>query len=548
MRRLLAIPLALLVLLVGAIWWSGGTAEQRADFTFINRGDIITLDPNQMSYLQDIRIGYAIWEGLYSYNSDTLVPVPGCASGHELSADRRTYRFQIRPETRWSSGDDVTAEDFVFAWRRMLESPGEYTYLLFYIRGAAAYSQAIADGRPADFATVGIRTPDSKTLEVELNEPVPFFLDLVAFPPFFPLHERSMASFRRIEAGRVSYDQRFTRPPYIVGNGPYRLVQWQFKRRLRMEANPHYWDRANVRSRTIEMVVVEDMLTQFLRYESGTVDWVSQVSTEIAPALLAGGRSDLHVFPAFGTQFLTINCQPRLNNGTPNPLADVRVRQALAMSIDKRQIVQNITRMGEPPATTYIPPTAFADWRSPAGLEYDPRRARELLAEAGYPGGAGFPMITYIVRSDSPTDRDTAQNLVSQWKQVLGISMVLVEFERKIYRQHINARDYQIGPANWIGDYGDPSTFTDKYRENSENNDAVWKNARYNELVQLAAAEANSANRLRLLEQAEGILLQEAPIIPLYHLTNQYLYRNNVKGISLNPRTITMFKSVFVER
>src|SRR5438552_8487238 len=159
MLRLLSSPLALLLLLVAAMAWSGSTAEKRADFVFVNRGDIITLDTNQMSYLQDMRIAYGIWEGLYVYHPETLEPIPGCATA-DVSPDKRVYTFHIRPQAKWSNGDPVTADDFIFAWRRMLESPGEYTYLHFYIKGAQAYMTKFAAGEPADFSSVGIESPD----------------------------------------------------------------------------------------------------------------------------------------------------------------------------------------------------------------------------------------------------------------------------------------------------------------------------------------------------------------------------------------------------
>lgn len=551
MLRLLIIPLALLVLLAGAMAWSGSATAGRADFVFINRGDIVTLDPNQMSYLQDIRMAHAMWEGLYTYDPETLEPIPGCASEADVSADKRIYTFHLRPDAKWSNGDPVTSGDFVFAWRRMLESPGEYTYLLYYIKGAEQYVADIAAGKPdADFETVGVEALDAKTLRVTLNDPVAFFFDLCAFPTFLPLHKPSMEKFARVDekTGRTTYDGQFTRPPHIVSNGPYVLKSWDFKRRLLLEKNPHYWDADNVKCDSIEMAVVEDALTQLLRYESGSVDWVASVPTEIAAEMIRLGRKDLHSFSGFGTTFLSFMIKPKLNSGASNPLADVRLRLALGMAIDKQQIVETITRMGEKPATTFVPPGVFDGYDVVPGIGYDPVRAKQLLAEAGYPNGGVIPGLSYLYQSDISTSREMAQALARQWKQVLNIDMPLESLERKGLRQRVNDRDYTIIAANWIGDYGDPSTFTDKYRSNSENNDSVWINKGYDQLVFQATKEPDPAKRLRLLEQAEHILLSEAPIFPLYHLTNQYLFRDNVKGINLNPRNMTMFKGVSVQR
>jgi oligopeptide transport system substrate-binding protein len=296
------------------------------------------------------------------------------------------------------------------------------------------------------------------------------------------------------------------------------------------------------------MAVVDDALTQLLRYESGSVDWIAAVPTEVAAEMKQKGRSDLKSFSAFGTTYLTFMIRPKLNNGASNPLSDIRVRTALGMAIDKQQIVETITRMGEKTATVFVPPDVFDDYHSPKGIAYDRAEAKRLMEEAGYGKGGRIPNLSYIYRSDLPSSRELAQTLARQWKQVLNIDIPLESAERKHIRQRLNERDYTISSADWYGDYGDPSTFTDKYRSNSENNDCEWKNPKYDALVLAATKEGDVAKRLRLLEQAEQILLNDAPIFPLYHPTNQYLFHDNVKGINLHPRNMTMFKGVEVIR
>jgi hypothetical protein len=187
----------------------------------------------------------------------------------------------------------------------MLESPGEYTYLLYYIKGAEQYVTDFAANKPVDFNNVGIEALDPRTLRVTLNDPVAFFYDLCAFPTFLPLHKKSMDRFARVDekTGRTVYDGQFTRPPYIVSNGPYELKRWDFKTRLVLEKNPNYWDRDNVKCDSIEMAVVDDPLTQLLRYESGSVDWIASVPTEVAAEMKKKGRPDLKSFGAFGTTY-----------------------------------------------------------------------------------------------------------------------------------------------------------------------------------------------------------------------------------------------------
>ena len=297
------------------------------------------------------------------------------------------------------------------------------------------------------------------------------------------------------------------------------------------------------------MVVVEDPLTQILKYDAGDVDWLSVVPSEVGPEMLATGRKDLKNFPGFGTEFITCMVQPTFKDGSKNPLADVRVRQALAMAIDKASITKNITRMGEQPSSTFVPPEIYSKlgWRSTPGVPYNPARAKALLAEAGYPNGGTLPGVTFLYRSVLQTGKDEAQNLVKQWKDKLNLDIPLECQESKLVRERLNKRDYSICVSDWIGDYGDPSTFTDMYLSNSDNNNAGWANAEYDKLLGDAAREIDAQKRLRLLEKAERILNSEVPIIPLFVLTNQYMFRDNVHGINLQPRNTTILKGMWAE-
>lgn len=553
-RALTLIPVALLLLLGGFVLFPGVKAEQRADFTFINRGETKTLDLNRISWAQDIRTAYILWEGLYTIDPvRTLQPVLGCAGKVDLSGDQTVYTFHIRPEARWTNGDDVTAHDFVFSWRRMLEEPGDYTYLFFYIRGAEAYSNDYQkDPKGANFATVGLEVIDPKTLKVTLGNPVPYFPDICAFPPAFPLHQKSMEKFKEVDsAGRTSYRQDFTRPPDLVTNGPFRLDSWAFKQRLRFVKSEHYWDRARVRSNSIDMVSCEEPMAQFLMFYNGSVDWVADITIgpEVAADLFLHKRTDLlNVGKGFGTYFYSINCLPRLPDGRPNPFADVRVRQALSMAVDKRPVVENVTRLGEPITSNYIPVGVFEGYESPPGLPYDVKRAQQLLAEAGYPGGRGWPRISLLYNTGAH-HADVAQIVRRQWLENLGIDLELEGVELKIFGERLHNKHYAIARASWIGDYMDPSTFTDKYITNGGNNDSGWSNKDYDRLLAEAAAVAtNPKLRLEKLRQAEKILLDEQPIIPVYHYVNADLRRARVKGIRENPRNNVNFRDVYVEK
>jgi oligopeptide transport system substrate-binding protein len=562
MMRLLTIPVILAGLTAGAVYWSNDAGGgQRADFSFINRGDNKCLDPNGMSWMQDIRIAYGLWEGLYTLDPVTLKPVLGTADWAKVDSTGKVWTLHIRPDARWSNGDPVTAGDFIFLWRRFLETPGEYTYLHFYIRGAKEYSSEFGEwkthggavgvrgggsGAP-DFSLVGERAADDRTVVVTLSDPVPFFPALLAFPCFFPMHEGSMRPF--LESDGLHYNLDFTRPPHLVTNGPYRLAEWSFKRRLRMVASDYYWDRAHVRSRVVDQIYAEDGVAALRTYERGDADWISDLDPDLAAAMLArGGREDLHIFPAFGTYFYSLNCLPTLPDGTKNPMTDVRVRQALAMSVDREPIVKNVGRIGQPASPTYIPPHVFEGYSSPAGLPYDPKKARELLAEAGYPDGRGFPHLTVLYNSDLAYHADIAQMLRRQWLENLNIQMDLEGVEIKVFGAMLHSQQYDVARASWYGDYLDPTTFTDKYKSDSDDNDSKWSNAEYDQLCALAQRETDHAKRLALLSRAENILLNEAPIIPLFTYVNAYLVRPGVTGLPLAANAMLMFNSVKVER
>ncbi|HEX8904499.1 MAG TPA: peptide ABC transporter substrate-binding protein, partial [Longimicrobiaceae bacterium] len=359
------------------------------------------------------------------------------------------------------------------------------------------------------------------------------------------------------------------------------LKDWDFARRLRLAKSETYWDRANVKLNSVEMVVAENPQSQLLMYETGVVDWHADVPCDQAAEMK--GRADLHTSIAFGTNFLTFLCSEKLPaslGGGPNPLHDVRVRQALAMSVDKNYIVRTVTRMGELPARSYIPPDGTLPefvWRpgifdvarkqpytfedlkkrlaatdgltgEGPGLPYNPGRARELLAEVGFPGGKGFPAQPILYNTGNVTRRQIAQVVQEQWRKELGIDLPIRGVEGKIFQPQVTNKDYFIATVAWYGDYPDISTFTDKYKSDSLQNDSNWMNKAFDDLCRQAEETTDAAKRADLLSQAEHLIDTEAPILPLYHYVNINLSRPTVHGVLPNPRNITIFKDVWVEK
>jgi oligopeptide transport system substrate-binding protein len=393
-----------------------------------------------------------------------------------------------------------------------------------------------------------------------------------------------MEPFKVMQAGGTKYSYRadYTRPaphagePGVVTNGPYELKVWDFKRRLICEKSDTYWDKDAVTVPRIEKAVNESILGQFLSFQAGSAQWLSDVQPDLAAELLAKGTPELKSSPAFGTMFITLMCRPQTPDGRKNPLADKRVRQALAMSIDKKFIVDNITRIGELPARTYLPPDGtlpamrwlpgpfdasrkadqpyddkeirkqlLSDLNGPGpGLPLDIERAKKLLAEAGYPGGQGFPPLPILYNSDNSMRAKIAQTLKSQWKAALNIDFAIETVEVKTFKERVSKKDYVIATAAWYGDYPDVSTFTDKYLSTSLQNDSDWQSPAFDALLKQAAREGDAAARIKLLSQAEHMIDTEVPIIPVFHYVNAYLIKPTVHNVDPNPRSVVVFKAL----
>lgn len=571
-----------------AFWLSTATHQPEADFRFINRGTITTMDPAAMSWMQDIRLALTVYEGLYTYDPETTEPIPGSAHAPEISEDRRTYTFRIREEARWSNGDPLTADDFVYAWRRAFE-PGtaaDYSFFFQLIEGVPEYTdwrnkeierlgkiddraQRLAERNAhleeADrrFAEeVRIRALDDKTLEVRLVRPVAYFLDLCAFSIFLPLHRESLDPYRIInDSGLIYYNEQWVKPGHTHHNGPFTMVDWEFKRSIHLVKNPHYWDAEKVKLDSIEMVDVEDPNTAWLFYDGGRVDWLSSIDTDYAPELVAmsnsplkgsinhsgSRRRDVHAFPAFGTYFYNFNCGDLLPDGTPNPFKDPRVRQAFAMSVNKQLLVDQVIRLGNPVANVFVPPGSIAGYPSVEGLGYDVERARALLAEAGYPDGRGFPPVEILFNTGFQHGK-IAQAIMDMWRRELGVTGRVHGKEIKTFREDKRDTNFVICRAGWYGDYGDPTTFLEMFHSENGNNDSNYRDPAYDQMLAEAEEEVDPAGRMAKLAEAERYLVNEGlPMVPLFQYVNLSAFDpDRVKNLHLTPRMMTMLRVVEV--
>ena len=564
--------LALLpAVLVAASLLTGCAEQPEAELVFISGDTHNTLDPQKLSWMHDARVVTQMYEPLVRVDFDAYEVEPAAAASWSVSDDGLTYTFQLRKDAKWSNGDPVTAADFVAAWRRALtpDSAADYSKLLFDIEGAKAFYDWRADqleqyrdirgragGQAGDTAadaaetmwdltlarfdeTVGIEAVDETTLRVTLARPVPQFLDTLSMPVFMPVHRDSLDAARRVRAdtGMQETDAGyFADASRLVTNGPYRLAGRAVRQWLLLEANEHYWNADAVGPRSIRQDIIGDPLSAVQAFTDGRADWHCNVPSahEVARQLLAADRDDVFVTPLAGTYFYNFNCLPRID-GEPNPLADARVRRALAMAIDRDAIVNRITRAGQQTARTFVPPFAFDDYRPPvdAGVDVDPDAAATLLADAGYPAGDGLGELSLLVNTGSGHET-IAQFVVAQWREHLGVSIPVEAVESTDFADRLDEQQYTIARAAWIGDYPDPSTFLAKMAADSENNDTKYAGERFNDLLEQAAETRDPARRIELLQQAEAQLLEDQPMAMVFHYVNIDLARPWLAEIDRN--------------
>ncbi len=325
-------------------------------------------------------------------------------------------------------------------------------------------------------------------------------------------------------------DRWLLKPPVPV-SGAYELDSWRINDRVRLRRNPRYWDAVHTRSEVVDLLPCINASTALNLYETRAVDIVwdkNLVPVDLLDLLLK--RADFHSYPVLGTYFLRFNV-------TRPPFDDARVRRAFAMAIDKGKIVVKITRGGEQVASSFTPPN-IGGYRNPEGPAFQPEVSRQLLTEAGYPGGAGFPRFEYLFDTTSQLQEQIAVELQAMWERELGVRPGLRKMEWKTYLAAQGRLDYDVCRSSWIGDYNDPNTFLDLFMSNNGNNRTGWSDRRYDDFMRRANAELNPEHRGELLRQAETILISNAvPIVPIYFYSGlEYFDSDRIEGVYPNVR------------
>lgn len=446
-------------------------------------------------------------------------PQPAMAETITPSEDLKTYTFKLR-DAQWTNGDPVTAQDFVYAWKWALDPKNEsqYAYQLYYIKGAQAANDPEVGG---SLDEVGVKAIDDKTLEVTLENPTPYFLELTAFYTYFPVNHKVAEKNPKwyTEAG-ADY----------VSNGPFKMTEWSHQDKIVIEKNDTYWDKDTVKLTKVEMYMINDPNTELSMFDNGELDWAGSpfgtLPTDAIGQLKDSG--DLTIKPIAGTYWYKFQTEkPPLNNKN--------IRKALSYAINRKAIVENITQGGQIPAMAAVPPSMIKENEKGYFQDNDVEKAKEFLKkgmeELGYKDVKDIPAIS-LSYNTSEAHQKIAQAIQDMWKKELGVEVTLDNAEWAVYIDKLHKGDYMVGRMGWLGDFNDPINFLELFREkDGGNNNTFWENAEFKKLLQDSAAESDAAKRLDMLKKAEEIFIDEMPVAPIYFYTNVWVSKENLKDV-----------------
>ncbi len=448
-----------------------------------------------------------------------------------------TYTFKIRSDARWSDGKPVTAGDFVYSWQRLVtpETAADYNYMIDSVVNANEIMAGDMD--PTELA---VSAPDDSTFVVTLTSDLPYFLEVCAFPATFPVRQDVTTK----EDGTPNDQWTFDVATYLC-NGPYKLTAWNHNSEIVMEPNEQYYDAANLGPDKITFKLMDDQNAMLSGFNSGDLDFIEDVPQAELPSLIASG--DLKIVDYIGTYYVCYQTQKA-------PFDDPRVRQAFTLAVDRTFIVDKVTQAGQVPANGFVPAGVYDaagstgdDFRTVGGAYYsiegdadysyeaNCEKARELLAEAGYPNGENFPVVEYLYNT-SDAHKAVAEALQNMWETELGVKVTLNNQEWAVFLQTRKDGNYSIARNGWIADYNDPMSFLDMWLTGGGNNDAQYANADYDAKIQEAKNTTDPAARMQLMHEAENIIMgQDWALNPLYFYTQKYMLSDRVGGMFYTP-------------
>jgi oligopeptide transport system substrate-binding protein len=474
-----------------------------------------TLDPHKATGVPEANILFDLHEGLLTL-SDMSTPTPGVAEKWEISDDGKTYTFHLRANAKWSNGDPVTAEDFVYSLRRAVDpkTASEYAPILEPIVNA----KAITDGTEKDVTKLGVEAVDAHTLKISLTAPAPHILGVLSHSISAPVHKATVEK----------YGDQWTRPGNSVTNGAYRIVEWTPQSQVVLEKNPNYWDAANVKIDKVVFYPTEDISEEAKRFRAGELQSTYDLPSSDIKKLKKELPAETHLAPFFGTYYYSINL-------TRDPLGkNLKAREALSMAIDRDALTDKITNAGELPAYGWVPPglpgyeQQTVDYAKMSQADRE-AKAKALLKEAGY--GPDKPLKVDLLYNTNENHKKIAIAIAGMWKKVLGVQTSLVNQEWKVYLESRQQKHYEVSRAGWIGDYQDPINFIDQYLSYAGvRNVSGYDDKKYDDLVAKSALTSDQAARFKLLEEAEKMFLDDHAMIPIYFYVSKHLVSQKVQG------------------
>ena len=476
-----------------------------------------TLDPHRAEGVPASNVLRDLFEGLVMEDPSGAY-ISGAAESWSLSEDAKTYVFKMRENGKWSNGDVVTAEDFVYGLRRSVDPAtlSNYSSMLYPIKNA----RDIVLGKRSS-ETLGVRANGPTTLIIELEGPTPYFLSLLTHSTTYATHRPSVEKF----------GARFTRPGNLVGNGAFKLEEWRVQSHIKLVRNTEYWDNKNTTLEEVYYYPIDDVNSSFKRYRAQELDFTETVLAEQLPWIRQCLPGDLKISPYFGSYYYGFNnTQPPFKNKP-------KLRTALSMAVDRNVITDIILGAGQIPAYSLVPsvktfkavPANWSQWTQ----EQRNQEAQRLYSEAGF--SKEKPLEVEILYNTSDNHKRIALAIAAMWKQTLGVKTTLRNQEWKVFLETRRLKQgTQVYRAGWIGDYDDPYTFSQLLHSENEMNHPGYSSEEYDELINLAATKNAGESRLDVLRQAEKAMLEDMPIIPIYFYVSQHLIKPRVSGLEGN--------------
>jgi len=518
--------LALAMSMTGCSSEKSGTDSQAADVDpnvladtqalVVNNGtEPESLDPHKVSGVPESTLGRQMLEGLTNTDAEGKT-IPAMATSWE-SEDNKVWTFKLR-DAKWSNDDPVTAEDFVYSMRRLVDPNTASPYSSYLVDAKVVGADKIVDGK-ASIETLGVKAIDDKTLQITLSEPVPYFPDMLIHNSVKPVHKKTVEAF----------GDKWTAPENIVVNGPYKPTQWQINDKIVLTRNASYYDDANTTIDTVTFLPIPSSTTDVARYQAGEIDVTyNEIPTEQFASLKEQVGDQLTVSPYLCTYYYEFNT-------VKPPFNDPNVRRALALALDRDTIADKVIGQGQTAAYQLTPPATNGDIaNSPEWSTWDQEKrvteAKKLLTEAGY--SDSNPLTFELLYNTNDNHKKTAVAATSLWKQALGfVDVTLTNKEWKTYLDTRRNGNYQIARAGWCGDYNEASAFLNIAKSDNSGNYGKYNNAKFDSLMaQTLKAGVSPEQRANLYKQAEAQLDQDMGLLNIYHYVSPRLVKPYVIG------------------